>query len=202
MKRGIITALAILIPVLSAPLAAQNTPSQMPIKTTEDLFYTYAGICMSGGYSKVTRNGWINGAEGTKKSTGYYAAPGLMLDIYAHELSGEFKWLFTYNNLSDKDAIVQHSFYSATAKYNFSMTPFFDLTTGLGVYFEGAPSTKSYSGAGGELTAGCVFNYSGAWDMKILFDLSARYGFFGQDAKSKKFNTGASLGVTKKVGRS
>jgi hypothetical protein len=202
MKRGIIIFFAMLIPVLSAPLFAQTAPKQATVKSADDLFYTYAGICMSGGYSQVSREGWIDGAEGTKNSTGYYAATGLMLDIYVREISGEFKWLFTYNNLSDKDAVVQHSFYSATAKYNFTMTPLFDLTTGLGVYFEGAPSTKSYSGAGGEITAGCVMNYSGSWDMKFLFDLSARYGFFGQDAKSKKFNTGASIGVTKKVGRS
>ena len=202
MKRGIITLAAMLMGVLSAPLFAQMSPGQTPVKAADELFYTYAGICMSGGYSQVSREGWMGGSEGTKNSTGYYAASGLMLDIYVREISGEFKWLFTYNSLSDKGAVVQHSFYSATAKYNFTMTPLFDLTTGLGVYFEGAPSTKSYSGAGGEITAGCVMNYSGSWDMKFLFDLSARYGFFGQDAKSKKFNTGASFGVTKKVGRS
>ncbi len=167
----------------------------------EELFFTYAGLTAEGGYSKVTRKGWMGDHEGTKKSTGYYYAPGVMFDVYVKDFAGEFRGLFMMNSSSDSGAKINHALYDATAKYLFHTTPLLDFTAGLGVYFEGAPSSKSYSGAGGQATAGIIFGYTSRWDWKLVCDARFRYGFFGQNAKSSKLNTGFSLGVTRKVGR-
>jgi hypothetical protein len=197
MRRYIIGALFIAILAAAAPLYAQRTP-----EIREELFYTYAGLCAESGYSMVWRNAWLGDHEGSVNSTGYYAAPGLLFDIYVRDFAGEFKALFMMNMVSDKDANIFHGFYNTNGKYLFHITPAFDLTAGLGVYLEGAPSSKAYNGAGGEITAGCVIDITGQWEWKIVADVICRYGFFGQDAKSTKFNTGVSVGVTRKVGRS
>ena len=167
----------------------------------EELFFTYAGLVAEGGYSKVSRSGWMGDHQGTEKSTGYYYAPGLLFDVYVRDFAGEFRGLFMMNSSSDSKAKINHGLYDATAKYLFHATPHLDLTAGLGVYFEGAPSTKSYNGAGGQATLGLILGYTGRWDWKFVCDARFRYGYFGQDGKSSKMNAGFSVGVTRKVGR-
>jgi hypothetical protein len=183
--------------LFAAPAAAQVMASDVH----EELYYTFAGICAEGGFSSFKRNGWLGTRQGTVKKKGIYYAPGIMLGTYVGNMCGEFRWLFLMNSTSDKGSKINYSLYSATGKYLFKTSPLLDLTLGLGVYFEGAPASKPYNGAGGEVTAGGILNMSGESDWKIVGDIRFRYGFFGE-GKSSKMNYGIAAGVTRKFGRS
>jgi hypothetical protein len=170
-------------------------------KTESDLFFTYAGAFGAGGYSKVWYTGWVNDSETSTNASGSYYAGGVMLDVFVREIIGEFRIAYMANNSSYDNAKVMCASYSAAAKYTFPVSSIVDFTAGGGLYFEGAPASRSYSGAGGEALFGVIFTLK-SWDIKCICDASVRYGFFGQDGKSKKLNVGGSLGVTRKVGRS
>jgi hypothetical protein len=183
---------------LPSALSAQTSPQ---FKPENDLFFTYAGAFVSGGYSKVSYTGFTGDTETTKKSTGSFFAGGAMLDVFVRDIIGDFRIAYMFDKTSDSRAKINHTFYSAGGKYLFHATSVIGLTAGGGLYFEGAPASRSYNGAGGEVSCGALFDLAD-WNMKIHTDLSARYGFFGQAAKSNKMQMGGSLGVTRKVGRS
>ena len=185
---------------LFLPVTA-SAQSQQQFKPENDLFFTYAGIFGSGGYSKVNYSGFSDGTETTKKSTGSFFAGGAMLDVFVRDVIGDFRIAYMADKSSDKRANINHTFYSAGGKYLFHATSVIGLTAGGGLYFEGAPANRSYNGAGGEVSLGALFDLAD-WNTRLHVDFSARYGFFGQEAKSRKTQIGGSLGVTRKVGRS
>ena len=186
--------------LIGAPLAAQ-TKADEPER--DELYYTYAGIIGAGGYSYFSRTGWIDGREQTKKSSGAYGAPGLVIDIFVRDICGEITWQYWINSVPSDEAVsFSHSVYTATAKYCYEFTPGWSLAGGAGLYFEGAPSEKSHGGAGGEITAGGFYSLRGRLDMKFFIDGRFRIGFYGQDAKSTRMGYGGVFGITAKLGRS
>lgn len=199
MNRLLITLfLAAVTVFFTTPLRAQNYTS-----AADELFFTYIGLTAGGGYTSVKSSEWVEGkGETSYSATGYTAQTGLLLDAYVTDFAGEFRAVFDYSGISDSRVKVHHATYATNIKYCYPITPSIDLTTGLGVYFEGAPASRSYNGAGGEYTLGSVFKMSGRWDWKIVCDVAFRYGFFGNEAKGKKLFVGGSIGVTQKVGRS
>lgn len=197
-KSGLIYVAALSAVFLSSAVYAQTSQQ---FKPENDLFFTYAGAFGSGGYSNVSRTGFDGETETTKKSTGSFFAGGIMLDVFVRDIIGDFRVAYMFDSSSDKQAQINHTFYSAGGKYLFRATSVIGLTAGGGLYFEGAPASRSYNGAGGEFSCGALFDLAD-WNMKVHTDFSARYGFFGQDAKSKKMQLGGSIGITRKVGRS
>ena len=200
MKRRRLTIIILFAALLcGSALAAQtNNPA---VLDREELFYTYAGGCASGGMTFIDRKGWIDGKEGGTKSSGWYAGGGLLADIYVRNVCGEFSWQYSLDGTNDTGASFSHSIYSAAAKYVYAMNPIWDLTAGGGLYFEGPPAAKEHGGAGLELTMGTVLTNQ-KYELKFPIDIRARYGFWGQDAKSTRAGVGLFIGVTKKLGRS
>ena len=182
----------------SALAAQTNNPA---VLDRDELFFTYAGGFASGGMTLIDRKGWIDGKEGEKKSSGWCAGGGLLADIYVRSVCGEFTWQYSYDATGDSAASFSHSIYAATAKYVYAVNPIWDLTAGGGLYFEGPPAAKEHGGAGLELTMGTVLTYQ-KYELKFPIDIRARYGFWGQDAKSTRAGFGLFFGVTKKLGRS
>lgn len=189
---------AVFICAKSVSFAADPAPAAVE---RDELFYTYAGLSLAPGMSMIHRKGWSDGRESTKDSTGWYLAPGLLLDIYVRNVCGEFSWQYAFDQSADKATSFSHSVYTATGKYIYNLDQRWDMTAGGGFYFEGPPAAKEHGGAGGEISLGTVYTYP-KYELKFVFDLKARYGFYGQDAKSTRFGTGIFFGVTKKIGRS
>jgi hypothetical protein len=174
--------------------------TQTPIERDE-LYYTYGGCSLASGLSQFHREGWINSTQSSKDSIGWYASPGMLLDIYVRNICGEFTWQYFFNSTADKKISFSHSVYTATGKYVYPISQSWDLTGGAGIYFEGPPAEKEYSGAGGELTAGAIYSYT-KFDIKCVFDLRVRYGYYGQNESSRRTDCGVLIGVTRKIGRS
>ncbi|MFH0974256.1 MAG: hypothetical protein V1874_00565 [Spirochaetota bacterium] len=168
----------------------------------EELFFTYMGPVVGGGYNQVAYRGWSSETDTriSKVITGYFVSGGCLLNIYVRRFIGEFSLEYINNFSSGKpDVSVQHLIYNSTLKYSFPLFPEFAFTCGIGAYLETPPSDKSYNGGGLNGTTGLVFDISREW--KLVFDVLARYGRFGMGDDSSKFSLGAKLGMVYKVGR-
>jgi hypothetical protein len=168
----------------------------------EELFFTYMGPVVGGGYNQIAYRGWSSETDTriSKVITGYYLSGGCLINIYVRKFIGEFSLEYINNFSSGKpDVSVQHLIYTSTLKYSFPLNPDFAFTCGIGAYLETPPSDKSYNGGGFNGTIGAVYDITREW--KIVFDVLARYGRFGMGDDSSKLSLGAKLGMVYKVGR-
>ncbi len=163
----------------------------------EQFFFTYAGLCGTGGLSSVKYDYWDNtvNQEKSKTESGVYFAGGPLISIIANNIMGEFSMQFMKNVPS-----ASNLFLTATGKYAFNLAEFFFLAPGLGLYFETPLSDDTYNGGGGFAgVLGAGFNIGD--DIKILLDGSFRYGYVWFEEKGTRISYGASISVLYKVGR-
>ena len=166
----------------------------------EELFFTYAGVTAGWGIDNIEYKDWFadEAETRTRKCSGTYLTGGAILNIFVNQFIGEFS--LEYINIFNDEVPVSHMIYSATGKYSYQVIELLALTAGAGLYLETPPASRSYNSGGGINGAiGSVYNIDR--ELKIIFDLTARYGSFGVGEDSTRYSYGAKLGIVYKVGR-
>ncbi len=163
-------------------------------------YHTFAGLGGSIGVNRLTYHGWVETEQKDLDISGSYYTAGPILCVFVPPLIGEWTMQYEANSHDGEvDTSVQCLLLSLAGKYFYSVTQWFYLTAGAGVYGEMPPATLSYEGGGGGLASlGCVVNFS--FDFRLVFDVTAKYGSFGLGEESRKFSTGAAVFIIYNVG--
>ena len=169
-------------------------------ETETGLYFTYIGPIVGGGINQITYSDWIDNKRDTQEVSGNYYSSGLILDIFVNNIVGEFTLQYIYNSSGgEPDISVQHLLYTASGKYSFNFGAI-ALAHGLGLYMETPPSDKKYDGGSGFSASLGIF-YTINMDIKLLFDITGRYGSFGMGEDSSKISYGAKFGLVYSIGR-
>lgn len=163
-------------------------------------YHTFAGLGGSLGINRVTYHGWVETEQKDLDISGSYYTAGPILCVFIPPLIGEWTMQYAANSHSGEvDTSVRCLMLSLVGKYSYSIKQWFHLTAGAGVYGEMPPATLSYEGGGGGLASlGCIVNFS--FDLRLMFDLTAKYGAFGLGEGSRKFSGGAAIFIIYNVG--
>ena len=170
-------------------------------KKTRKLYYTYAGPILSAGFNDIQYYDWVGDSRKNIHATGPFFTIGGLLAITTTFLQGDFSIEYMYN--SNNTGALYHLFYSANGRYVYTMSADISFTAGLGVWFESAPSNKSYTGSAGlQLPIGIIYKLNEK--MNLTCDIFSRYGSFGigqNEDTARKFSIGLTAGILFKVGR-
>lgn len=163
-------------------------------------YYTFAGLGGSFGINRVTYHGWVKTEQKDLDISGSYYTAGPMLCVFIPPLIGEWTMQYAANSHNGEvDTSVQCLYLSLAGKYFYSVKQWFHLTVGAGVYGEMPPATLSYEGGGGGLASlGCIVNFN--FDIRFVFDVTAKYGSFGLGEGSRKLSGGAAVSIIYNVG--
>ncbi len=163
----------------------------------ESLNFTYIGPALSFGYTRAEYRDWNKTLIRTKKMSGYDLSGGMVLDIFAGDLCGDFQLKYVYNAL---DFAVTYLDFSIACKYYYPLNNYVSAGGGLGLYCDMPPSNRKYNGSAGlQLPVSVVINASQS--AKMFTDIYARYGSFGIGQNTKSFEAGFNAGFIFKVGR-
>lgn len=168
----------------------------------DEHFFSYLGTTFAAGVDKIKYKDWIEEIErrDTKNISGSFYSGGIVLDIFIKKIIGEFKIEYVNNSNSEEAISVRHMIYTAIMKYSYQLIRPLYLTTGLGLYLETPPSNRSYNSGGGvNMCFGTMYDINKK--MKVILDLSWRYGYFGIGERSTRYSYGVSLGLVYRVGR-
>lgn len=163
-------------------------------------YHTFAGVSGGYGLNRVAYHGWVETEQKDLNLSGSYYTAGPVLCVFVPPFVGEWTMQYASNsNSGEVDTSVQCLLLSLAGKYFYSINEWFHLTAGAGVYGEMPPATLSYNGgAGGLASLGCIVHFG--FDLRLMFDLSAKYGSFGLGEGSRKFSTGAAVFIIYHVG--
>jgi hypothetical protein len=195
MKRRILILIILCITAATATAFAQDQKEKK-----RELIYTFIGPVVSGGGNYLYQSDWYEDTNRQEERdyTGGFFSGGFMIGIFMEQFTGDFTMQYMYNWNEPGD--LYHLFFTVSGKWLWKVSKPFNITMGLGLYFETPPSNEEYNGAaGGQLPIGGVWNIN--TDMKLVFDFFVRYGFFGLGEYSSKLSYGLTVGFVFKVGR-
>ncbi len=168
---------------------------------TRQLFYTYLGPILSGGYNDVIYYDWVGSTREKNNEKGPFFSGGALLTIMTTFLQGDFSIEYMYNN--NDAGPLHHMFYSLNGRYVFTINESFFISAGFGVWLETPPANQSYAGSAGiQIPVGLTIKLTEK--VNYIFDIFARYGSHGireDEDTARKMSAGARMGVLFKAGR-
>ncbi len=169
------------------------------------IVYTYIGPVAGAGFNNILYNDWFQNSfpeQKTKKISGYFLTGGLTFCLISKMVSnlhviGDFTVQFMHNR---NERILQHLYYTISAKLAWTFLDVVTLAMGIGIYFETPPSNRKYNAGGGfRLPLALLFHTTE--ETRLFVEFSAMDGWYGLGEHSKKFFYGANLGFVFRVGR-
>lgn len=168
-------------------------------KEKRELFYTFIGPVAGFGGNYIWFKGWddTSNTQTSYSFQGMFFKGGVMIDVFAKNFSGDFTVEYIYN--MNENYPVMSLFFKITGKYVFKINEIFNLSLGVGGYFETPPSNIAYrGGAGVQVPFGMILNTTS--DTKFIIDFYARFGYYGLGEGSLKVSYGMTLAFLFKVG--
>lgn len=183
-------------------LFSSATTASAQQAASEQLIYTYIGVtCISGLNNRVHYHDWIVDHRESANDSGFYYGGGPVLDVFVRYFIGEFSIQFINNSgYKNKKLSVAHMLYTASGKFAYNIGKIFFITAGAGLFLESEPANKDYNGGGGvNFSTGVGFNV--AREMRLLFDITGRYGTFGIGENATKLSFGLALSAVYRIGK-
>jgi hypothetical protein len=198
-KFTVISFLLILFLTASSVFSQEKTEDvKSDKKEKRELFYTFIGPVAGFGGNYIWFKGWDEAIHQTAYSyQGMLFKGGVMIDVFAKKFSGDFTVEYIYN--MNENYPVMSLFFKITGKYVFQISEIFNLSLGVGGFFETPPSNITYRGAAGvQVPFGMILNTT--TETKFIIDFYARFGYYGLGEGSMKLSYGMTLAFLFKVG--
>lgn len=169
-------------------------------------FYTYLGPYLGVGYNFIKFEEWnkSSNSHNNVSVNGPHYALGCSFQLYLHDIVGDFKVGYMYNQNSGGHS-AWHFQLALSAKYLWQFKENLRAGTGLGIYAETPPSSSGYDGGAGLILPICSV-YDLNESTKFFTDLEFRIGSYGGNSDigakdSRKLSIAIQAGVLFRVGK-
>lgn len=167
-------------------------------KKGADYYYTYLGGMLNLGGSNIWYSDWVGDVQQENECSAITAAPMVTCLLMAPPFIGQADLGFRFNFSDDSYATFFHTTMDTKLKYSYEVVRRLSVCGGLGFYFEFAPASETYRGAGLLVPLGGFYELSSS--MILLLDIDLGVGNYGKGTESGKFSYGISAGAAYKMG--